>query len=38
MKKYFYILGSLKALTALGAIPAGFGYLLDIFGIENTQD
>jgi len=32
MKKFFYILGSLQALTALGAIPAGLGYLLDTTG------
>jgi len=32
MKKYYIILGSLQALTAIGAIPAGIGYLLDISG------
>jgi hypothetical protein len=32
MKKYFIILGSLQAFTALGAIPAGIGYLLDTSG------
>jgi hypothetical protein len=32
MKRYFYILGSLQALTAIGAIPAGLGYLLDTSG------
>lgn len=32
MKKYYFILGSLQAFTALGAIPAGIGYLLDISG------
>jgi len=32
MKKYFYILGGLQALTAIGAIPAGYGYLSDITG------
>jgi hypothetical protein len=32
MKKYYYILGSLQALTAVGAIPAGYGYLSDITG------
>lgn len=32
MKKYFYILGSLQLFTAIGAIPAGIGYLLDISG------
>lgn len=32
MKKYFYILGSLQAFTAIGAIPAGIGYLMDTTG------
>ena len=32
MKKYYYILGSLQVFTAIGAIPAGIGYLLDISG------
>ncbi len=32
MKKYFIILGSLEVFTALGAIPAGIGYLLDTSG------
>jgi hypothetical protein len=32
MKKYYIILGSLQAFTALGAIPAGIGYLMDISG------
>lgn len=32
MKKYYFILGSLQAFTALGAIPAGIGYLMDISG------
>jgi len=32
MKKLFYILGSLQAFTAIGAIPAGAGYLLDTTG------
>lgn len=32
MKKYFIILGSLQAFTAIGAIPAGIGYLLDTTG------
>ena len=32
MKKYFIILGSLQAFTALGAIPAGIGFLLDTTG------
>jgi hypothetical protein len=32
MKKYFCILGSLQAFTAIGAIPAGIGYLADVTG------
>jgi len=32
MKKYFIILGFLQAFTAIGAIPAGIGYLLDTTG------
>lgn len=32
MKKLFFILGSLQAFTAIGAIPAGTGYLLDTTG------
>ncbi len=32
MKKYYIVLGSLQAFTALGAIPAGIGYLLDTSG------
>jgi hypothetical protein len=32
MKKYYIILGSLQAITALGAIPAGLGYLMDTSG------
>ena len=32
MKKYYIILGALQAFTALGAIPAGLGYLLDTSG------
>jgi len=32
MKKYYIILGSLETFTALGAIPAGLGYLLDTTG------
>jgi hypothetical protein len=32
LKKYFIILGSLQAFTALSAIPAGIGYLLDTTG------
>ena len=32
MKKYYVILGALQAFTALGAIPAGLGYLLDTSG------
>jgi ABC-type polysaccharide transport system permease subunit len=33
MKKYFYILGAIQAFVALGAIPAGLGYLTDITGV-----
>jgi hypothetical protein len=29
MKKYFIILGCIQAFIALGAIPAGLGYLSD---------
>lgn len=32
MKKFYYILGSLQAFTAIGAIPAGIGYLIDTTG------
>ena len=32
MKKLYYILGSLQAFTAIGAIPAGIGYLMDTSG------
>jgi hypothetical protein len=32
MKKYFITLGILQAVTALGAIPAGIGYLADTSG------
>jgi len=32
MKKYFIVLGALQAFTAIGAIPAGLGYLLDTSG------
>ena len=32
MKKLFYILGTLQAVTAIGAIPAGIGYLTDTSG------
>lgn len=32
MKKYYIILGALQAFTAIGAIPAGLGYLLDTSG------
>jgi hypothetical protein len=32
MKKYYIILGTLQAFTALGAIPAGLAYLLDTSG------
>jgi len=32
MKKHYYILGSLQMITAIGAIPAGIGYLIDTTG------
>lgn len=32
MKKFYYILGSLQAITAVGAIPAGIGYITDTTG------
>ena len=32
MKKIYYILGTLQAVTAIGAIPAGIGYLMDTSG------
>ena len=32
MKPFYYILGSLQAFTAIGAIPAGIGYLMDTSG------
>ena len=32
MKKLYYILGTLQAVTAIGAIPAGIGYLTDTSG------
>lgn len=32
MKKYFIILGCVQAFIALGAIPAGYGYLSDTSG------
>ena len=32
MKKLYYILGSLQTFTAIGAIPAGIGYLMDTSG------
>ena len=34
MKKYFYMLGSLQAFTAIGAIPAGIAFLMDTTGKE----
>lgn len=37
MKKYYIILGSLQAITALGAIPAGLGYLMDTSGARMGQ-
>lgn len=32
MKKLYYVLGTLQAVTAIGAIPAGIGYLMDTSG------
>ncbi|MDX9811249.1 MAG: hypothetical protein RBU28_02600 [Bacteroidales bacterium] len=32
MKKFYYILGALQAFTAIGAIPAGYGMLMDTTG------
>lgn len=32
MKKLYYILGTFQAVTAIGAIPAGIGYLTDTSG------
>ena len=32
MKKFYYILGSLQSITAIGAIPAGYGLLMDTTG------
>ena len=32
MKKFYYILGALQAFTAIGAIPAGYGLLMDTTG------
>jgi hypothetical protein len=32
MKKLYYILGSLQVITAIGAIPAGYGLLMDTTG------
>ncbi len=32
MKKFYYTLGSLQAFTAVGAIPAGYGLLMDPSG------
>lgn len=32
MKKYYILLGLIQAFTALGAIPAGLGYILDPSG------
>jgi hypothetical protein len=32
MKRYYFALGSLQLITALGAIPAGLGYLSDVSG------
>ena len=32
MKKFYLILGIIEAITALGAIPAGLGYIMDPSG------
>lgn len=32
MKKFYFTLGFLQAVTAIGAIPAGIGYLMDTSG------
>lgn len=32
MKKFYYLLGALQAFTAFGAIPAGYGMLMDTTG------
>jgi len=32
MKKFYFTLGSLQAVTAIGAIPAGIGYLINTSG------
>ncbi len=32
MKKFYYLLGALQAFTAIGAIPAGYGMLMDTTG------
>lgn len=32
MKKFYYSLGTLQAITAIGAIPAGLGLLMDTTG------
>jgi hypothetical protein len=34
MKKYFIILGCIQIFIALGAIPAGYGYLSDTSGVN----
>lgn len=34
MNKYYYILGSLQAVTAIGAIPAGVLFLMDTSGAK----
>lgn len=34
MKKYFIILGCVQAFIALGAFPAGYGYLADTSGVS----
>ncbi|OFX63087.1 MAG: hypothetical protein A2066_03520 [Bacteroidetes bacterium GWB2_41_8] len=34
MKKYFIILGCIQIFIALGAIPAGYGYISDTSGVN----
>ena len=32
MKKFYIILGIIEAITAIGAVPAGLGYIMDTSG------